>query len=100
MSPKIQITFILVLTGYVKVINFSEADYYSSQHWFLPINAGALQGSMSMSLDCFFGITRLRSSSTLKGDSYLRPARIFDSTGGPVPAKKNTHVLTNSKTTI
>ena len=42
---------------------------------------------MSISLDCFLGMTRFKSSSTLKGDSYLRPARIFDSTGGPVPAK-------------
>ena len=53
-----------------------------------PIKAGALQGSMSRSWDILTGITRLRSSSTLNGDSYLRPARIFDSTGGPVPAAK------------
>ena len=49
-----------------------------------------MQGSISRSLDCFFGMTRLRSSSTLKGDSYRRPDMILDSTGGgPVPAGIN-----------
>ena len=43
------------------------------QRWWgyqgLPMKEGDLQGSMSRSLDCFFGMTRFRSSSTLKGDS-------------------------------
>ena len=56
----------------------------------LPMNEGDLHGSMSTSLDCFFGRTRLRSSSTLNGDSYRRPEIILDSTGGgPVPARIN-----------
>ena len=50
------------------------------------MKAGALQGSMSISADCFLGMTRFNNSSTLNGDSYLRPESIFDSTGGPVPA--------------
>ena len=59
----------------------------------LPMKAGALQGSMSISADCFFGMTRFNNSSTLNGDSYLLPERILDSTGGPVPAAHMDNML-------